>query len=146
MPNKHAAASGTLLFYGDAGAADPATALANIDNFTGLPVHEADEFEITRIDQLDGSEHDPWKQFVADNVDPGDIALNLGVDEDTLETLYTLFRVTKSWKIGFTSGGKFVSDGWIKRIGYEFEQGGEILIPITIRLTGEPTFTKAPAE
>lgn len=142
MANDFVPTAGMKLFYGAAGTADPATQLAGLRNIAGLPKNAVDEFEITTIDQMDGTEHDPFKQFAPDNIDPGTLNVKLALNETQLETLYGLGRTTYSWKILFKSGGKLVCDGWIKSIGPEAQDKQDVLVDVVIRWTGKPTFTK----
>ncbi|HEX7009480.1 MAG TPA: phage tail tube protein [Phycisphaeraceae bacterium] len=145
MANTYATTAGTKLFYGDVGGGDPTTQLAGIDDIT-LPTHEADEFEVTRLDQeVSAGVHDWWKQWAPDHIDPGQIELKLAMDGTTVETLYGLVRQLKSWKILYSNGDKIVCDGWIKSVGQEAQRGDEVLIPVTIRLSGKPVYTKASA-
>lgn len=143
--NGYATTAGTKLYYGNVGA-DPVTAgtqLAGIDDITGLPRQEVDEFEVTRVDQEDSGAHDWFKQFAPDHIDPGTVEFKLAMNETQLETLYGLVRQVKSFGIKFSSGGKLVCDGWIKSVGQEATKGDEILVPVTVRFTGKPVFTKA---
>lgn len=141
--NGYATTAGMKLFYDDVGEADPATQLAGIKKWNGLPAQEVDEFETTRVDQeVSEGVHDWHKQVAPDHIDPGTIDLTLGMDETQLETLYGMIRQMKSWKILFSSGGKLVGNGFIKKIGQEAEDKGETVVPVTIRWSGKPTFTK----
>lgn len=140
--NAYATTAGMKLFYDVVDTADPATALAGIDEIGGLPAQEVDEFETTRVDQEDGGSHDWFKQFAPDHIDPGTMELKLGLNETQLETLYSLVRQMKSFKILFSSGGKLVCNGFIKKVGPEANKNGEIKVGVTIRWSGKPTFTK----
>jgi len=144
--NAYATSAHTRLFFGDSGETDPTlivTALANVQSFPTLPKHEVDEFETTRIDQLDGSEHDWFKQFQPDHIDPGTLNLKLGFSGDNTETVYGLVRTTKAWKILFADGSTLVFEGWLKTVGPELQDRGEVLIDVVIRVTGKPAFAKA---
>ncbi|MCC6681501.1 MAG: hypothetical protein IT445_11425 [Phycisphaeraceae bacterium] len=141
--NGYATTAGLKLFYDAVDTADPQTALAGIDEIGGLPAQEVDEFETTRVDQeASAGVHDWFKQFAPDHIDPGTMEFKLGLSEAQLETLYGLVRQMKSWKILFSSGGKMVCNGFIKKVGPEANKGGEIKVPVTIRWSGKPTFTK----
>lgn len=142
MANTYAASSGTKLYYGTT-TGTPDTQLAGIKAFGALPKQETDEFEITRVDQMDGDEHDWFKQFAPDHIDPGTLELTLGLSETQLETLYDLVRDMRTWKIQFTSGGDLQFDGFIKTVGPEVEDKGEVIVTVAMRCSGKPTFTKA---
>lgn len=141
MANAYESSSGTKLYYGEVGA-DPATALANIQSIGKLPAHEVDEFETTRIDQVDGSAHDWFKQFAPDHIDPGTLEFKLALDGTQLETLYTLPRLLKAFKVLFPSGNKLVFSGFIKSLGPEFQDKSETLVNVVVRASGKPVFTK----
>jgi len=143
--NPYATTAGTKIYYADLGT-DPitlGTQLAGVDEIGGLPAQEADEFETTRVDQDDGGNHDWFKQFAPDHIDPGTIELKLAMDETQLETLYGLVRQVKAFGILYSSGGNLVCDGFIKKVGQESPKGDEVLVPVTMRLSGKPMFTKA---
>ncbi len=145
MTNAYATTAGTKIYYGTL-ATDPiaaGTQLAGVAEIGSLPAQEADEFETTRVDQVDGGNHDWFKQFAPDHIDPGTMELKLAMNETQLETLYGLVRQFEAFGILFSSGGKLVCDGFIKKIGPEASKGSEVLVPVTIRLSGKPVFTKA---
>jgi len=149
MTNTYATTAGTTLWFAPIGT-DPiggigTAQLAGVDEINGLPAQEADEFETTRVDQevSGGGAHDWFKQFAPDHIDPGNIELKLAMNETQLETLYGLVRQMKAFGILFSSGGDLICDGFIKKVGPEAPKGDEVVVAVTIRLSGKPTFTKA---
>lgn len=141
-PN-YAATTGTTLYYGDVGGGDPATQLAGIKNFTSLPRNVADEFETTRVDaEVSAGVPDMFKYFEADKIDPGTLGVRLGFEGTQATTVYGLIGVKKEWKILFSDGSKLVFDGFVKEVGAELEDKGELMVPIVIRVSGKPVFTK----
>ena len=135
----------TRLYYGDSGttaAASITTALAGIKNFPTLPKNEVDEFETTRIDQMDGSDHDWYKQFQPDHIDPGTLNAKLAFIPDNVETVYGLIRTSKAWKILFPNQDTLVFEGWLKTVGPEQEDRGEVVVDVVIRLLGKPVYAK----
>lgn len=148
MANAYATTAGTKFFYADIGV-DPigglgAVQLAGVDEISGLPALEADEFETTRVDQeASAGVHDWFKQFAPDHIDPGTLEIKLAMNEAQLETLYGLVRQMKAFGILFSSGGKLVFDGFVRNLGPEAAAGDEVLVAVTVRVSGKPTFTKA---
>lgn len=141
--NAYATTAGTLLYYGDSGTADPATQLAGIKSFPGLPTYEVDEIETTRVDQEVSSGVIDWyKQFAPDRVDPGELEVELAFIGATSETVYGLVRTFQAWKILFSNGDTLIFEGFIKTLGPEAANGDEIVMNATIRVSGKPTFTK----
>jgi len=139
---KQVPVSGTLLKHSTT-SGEPDTLVGNIKAWNELPSMEVDEFETTRVDQLDGEEHDWFKYFEPDHIDPGQIGVTLGLDEDQLATLYELVRDMRSWLIEFPNGATVGFEGFIKTLGQEAEERGEIVIPVTIRISGKVEFTRS---
>lgn len=141
MANTYENTSGILMFYDTLGTADPASALGGIADISSLPKIVADEFETTRIDQMDGTSHDWFKQHAPDHIDPGTLGMKLALDGALIATLYGLIRTPQSFKVLFPSGATIIFDGFIKTVGPEANKGGEVLVDIEVRVNGKPVFT-----
>jgi hypothetical protein len=137
MANTYVGTWKTTLAHGTAGGS-ATTSFAGIDAVDGLPELNADEFETTRVDQTSAI-----KEFAAGLGDPGTLKLKLGFVKANITTLYTNFRVLKSWKITFDDTSTLAFDGWIKKIGKEARNGDEVLVGVEIRVSGAHTFTAA---
>lgn len=140
MANAYAATYGTKLYSGTAGAAAASitTQIAGIDSLAGLPELNFDEFDTTRIDQAG-----VMKEFAASLGDGGNIQVNLGFAKAQVTTLMGDVRSLKAYKIAFSDGSTLHGDGWIKVLGFEAQNGDEVLTKATIRCSGAWTFTAA---
>ena len=144
--NTYEPTSGILLYYDTLAAADPAstgTAMGGIAEITSLPKLVADEFETTRIDQMDGTSHDWFKQHAPDHIDPGTLECKLALDGTQTAILYGVIRTMQTFEILFPSGGKIIFDGYLKSIGPEANKGGEVLVDVIVRVSGKPVYTAA---
>jgi hypothetical protein len=137
MANVYVATLGIAMVHGTAGGT-PATAFAGIKSIAGLPELNADEFETSRQDQASAI-----KEFAAGMADSGVLKLMLGFVKANVTTLYTNFRVLKSWKLTFVDGSTLQFDGWIKRIGKVAPNNDEVAVGVDIRVSGAHTFTAA---
>ncbi len=136
--NAYAATFGTTISYGDVGGTPTYVPLAGVKEIGGLPALEADEFEITRIDQTS-----PLKQFAASMIDPGELEFTLGFDKAKVTTLYGLHRLAKAWKVLFSDGSALSFEGWVKTITPEASTDDEVTVAVTVRVSGAVVFAAA---
>jgi hypothetical protein len=113
--------------------------IAGVDSIDEMPRLVYDETDTTRIDQADDI-----KQFAPTTADPGNLKAKLGFDKALVATFYGYGKTARSWRLTFADGSKLTFDGWRKEIGPEAEAGGEVLVDVVIRVTGNTTFTAAP--
>ena len=142
--NDYAVTKGTTIGYGDVGVDDlppagPFNNLAGIKEIPTLPAPEDGEIDITRIDQ-----EGRMRQIVSNQTaDPGTLEVTFGCSKTMLTTLYSLQGVNKGFEVSFSDGAFYRSNGFIKKVGRAAEVGGEILVPVIIRFSGEYEFAEA---
>jgi hypothetical protein len=79
--------------------------------------------------------------------DAGQLTFNLRFHKTQFNTLYGYLRSTKDWRVKLplidseATNSRWDADGFIVEIGTEMPEDDKIIAPVTIELTGKPTFT-----
>lgn len=103
---------------------------------------ESEEIDVTTLDSTSG-----FKEFIAGSMDAGEVTLaGIIKSEANMEDLLALAlaRTVESWEIETASGSMWEFDGFVK----SFKEGeasvdGVRTFSMTIRISGEPTYTSA---
>lgn len=125
--------------YADPGTPTTYTAVAKVIDITP-PNVEADDIDVSTMDSPD-----QFKEFTASWADGGECELTIQFSKQENGTIYSLFRADKAFKIEFSDGSNWTFNGYIKAFGNEVDREGVITTPITIKVSGRPTFTAAAA-
>jgi len=136
--NIYEAAPGTTVKYRTVGDLGEYTELANLDLISGLPEQVAEKFEVTRLNQAD-----LYKQYGFSWIEPGELALAVGFDEDHVDTIDEMFLEDLEWMIELPSGANFTFVGTIYKKGLTMEKGGEHKRSFAVQCQGEVEFNKA---
>lgn len=77
----------------------------------------------------------------------GEITFNLRFGKAQFNTIYGYIRTTKTWRIKFplidteSSNTRWDANAFITKIGTEMPEDDKIVAPVTLKVTGKPTFT-----
>ncbi|MAH47572.1 hypothetical protein CMI37_17255 [Candidatus Pacearchaeota archaeon] len=100
------------------------------------------------VDDIDLTSSDStnrFKAYVAGMIDPGEITVDVCYDgsaSGTADDVMGNFGATDEvWTITFTDTSTWVCNGYIKSATFGAPYDGKVTSTITIKLTGEPTYT-----
>ena len=105
---------------------------------------ENEEIDVTDLDSADD-----FKEYIAGTRDAGDVSVSGNiVTDDAVATLYGLAdsRTIEAWEVKYPSGAKWNFNAFVK----SFKDGektpdGVATFSMSLRVSGKPTFTPAPA-
>lgn len=84
-----------------------------------------------------------YREFIPGMIDAGEISLTVSYDKTLLDTLIdtTIGGDAETWTITFPGGSTFVCSGFLTNFSVTGEYAGSITADLTIKLTGNPTWT-----
>lgn len=138
MPTSTASnAMGTKLSKGS-------TAVAGLKSIAGLEI-SAESIETTALDTTGG-----YKTFIAGAKDAGEVKLTGFFLADAFDTMHTDFEAgtNVAYTIEFpdkvtTTGSKWAFNAVITKLSTGADVGGAVSFEATLKVSGQPTFTKA---
>jgi len=108
------------------------------------PKYEVEDIDVTTHDSPENDAGLVVKQYTPGVVEPGQVDLVIQFAKTQHATMLALVGAEKFWKITYPDGSY---DGWfpgyIKSFGKEASTKGVIMVPCTIKVSGEWTFTAA---
>lgn len=129
---------GVTLAYADVGSTTY-TPIAQIKDLTG-PELDSDD-----IDVSNNSSPNMTREFMAGWQDSGEVETEVVYTKAQAATLYSIYRVTKNYLVTLSDGSTIKFTGYLKTLGIESPQEEEVRQSITIKVSGEVTFTPATA-
>ena len=118
--------------------------IANLTSIGEIGV-ESEEIDATDLDSPDD-----YKEFIAGSKDAGEVAIAGNIkDESNIEKMLALAesRSVEKWKVEYKSGAKWEFSAFVK----SFKDGEKTVDGLatftgSLRISGKPTYTKAPSE
>lgn len=62
---------------------------------------------------------------------------------DTVASVYGIGGIKKEWTLTFSEGSTITWIGFLKEFGAEAKKGAEVLVPVTVRVSGGVVFAEA---
>lgn len=78
-----------------------------------------------------------WKTFIPGLVDAGEITLTIDYSESTYNALHDVLRTVVAGRIEFPDGEEITFDCFITALGLTIPFDDRIVIPLTLKVTGE---------
>lgn len=135
---------GTTLSKTKSGSEPTDLKIANLTSIGEIGV-ESEEIDATDLDSPNN-----YKEFIAGSKDAGEVSLAGNIkDESNVEKMLALAesQSVEEWTVTYPSGAKWVFNAFVK----SFKDGekttdGLATFTATLRISGKPVYTKAPAE
>lgn len=134
---------GTLFYY-DSDGSDPYTLLTSVQSITG-PNITMETLEQTELASSGG-----WKEFCASFKDGGECTVQLFSKRSVLTVVYnTIFAATTAYyyrikfplESGDSNESKIEFQAWMVGIGNEVPEKGNVMTPVSLKITGAVTYT-----
>lgn len=100
------------------------------------------DIEVGTIDVTHLQSPNQFKEFIAGLGDGGTLVCEGNFTPAQYNTLYGFLRVTKPWRVILSNGSRFDANGHITMLGNGMPLEEEVHMPVSIKLTGKPTFTQ----
>jgi predicted secreted protein len=105
----------------------------------GLPDQSVDDLDVTTM-----ASTNKWREFIPGLKDAGSMTLQLLYEKANYNTVQgALGAAPEEWTITLPDGSTFVCSGYIKSSGGDSPHEDKITQSVTLKLSGEPTFTAA---
>lgn len=100
-----------------------------------------DPIDISTMDSVN-----KWREFIAGMLDAGEITLDINYDGSAAGIVNALNAALASgaletWTVVFPDTSSFASSGLVTSLGINSPFDDKMTAPVTIKLSGEPTFT-----
>ncbi len=99
------------------------------------------QITFTDVDITNLQSANVFKEFMAGFGDGGTVVLDCNFTAAQMTTLYGMVRVTQVWRVLFSNASKWDFSGYINAISTDIPLDEEINMPISIKVTGKPTYT-----
>lgn len=105
----------------------------------GLPDQQVDDIDVTTM-----ASTNKWREFMAGLKDAGVLTLQLLYEKSNYNTVQgALGAAAEAWTITFPDSSTFACSGYINANGGDDPLEDKITQSVTLKLSGEPTFTPA---
>ena len=97
--------------------------------------------EIKSLNASNLSSPGGYDEFIPGMIDAGEFTMEQNWIKTEYNALLGLVGSVIWFKITFTTGSTFVCKGFVQKLGQEIDMDDVIKVPVTMKLTGQPTFT-----
>lgn len=136
------AARGTLIKYGDGGAPEVFTTVAEIRGTIKFDGMEAEEIEVTTHNS---AALNKFKEYITGLIEPGNVEFEINYlsDNATHQALRTKFLAQEigNWQLVQAGGAETITfAAYVQRLPIEYSVDDAVMASITLRITGAVTF------